>query len=186
MVEVHTPRLRLVALPLDGMRLLAWQGQDALENHFGWTRSGLRVPAAFHDDWPQAQRIQLQGVEAHAEAYPWYTGWQILLRDENRAIGSTGFAGPPDEAGRVFTGYWIDDRFQRKGYMTEALGGLVGWVLSQPGVRSVGASTPLGHDASQRVLLKNGFSREGDYEGHPLFVLWLERAAAGAAGKGRS
>jgi ribosomal-protein-alanine N-acetyltransferase len=52
-------------------------------------------------------------------------------------------------------------RFRRKGYATEAMGGLIDWAFSHPEVRRIRAHTYPHLAASIRVLEQNGLSHVG-------------------------
>ena len=52
-------------------------------------------------------------------------------------------------------------QFQKRGYATELLGGLLKWALAQPGVHRVAAETEWDNPASVRVLEKAGFALVG-------------------------
>ena len=75
-------------------------------------------------------------------------------------VGGGGFLGPP-QGGAVQIGYSLLPEFQRRGYATEMVGGLVRWALSQPGVDSIAAETEWANPASVRVLEKVGFKPAG-------------------------
>jgi ribosomal-protein-alanine N-acetyltransferase len=77
--------------------------------------------------------------------------------------------GPPDASGTVELGYGIDEPFRCRGYATEAVDGITSWAFSQSGVCRVTAQTDPDNAISQRVLLKNDFSRNGDGPEGPLF-----------------
>ena len=77
--------------------------------------------------------------------------------DDRRLAGSiTG-----KRRGRVQLGYALAQAFWGKGYATEAVMAVTAWALSQPGFHRVGALCDLENVASQRVLEKAGFQREG-------------------------
>jgi RimJ/RimL family protein N-acetyltransferase len=167
--ELSTARLRLLPLPPSLLKLLI-ESRDTLEAHLGLRPSNLQVPEILRSEYAQALEIWRESAETMTGDYRWLTPWEMIEKDLNQSIGNIGFAGPPNEAGRVFLGYWIDERYQRQGYMTEAVAAITAWAFDTPAVRSVEASAPSDNLASQKVLLKNRFVRDGEYEGHPLFV----------------
>ena len=170
MMERTTSRLRLIPLLPELMSALT-EGWDQLPLRLGVETAGLQIPEVFHREFPQGLRHCDAMCRTHPHQYAWYTMWLLVLRDENRVIGGMGLNGPADEKGQVFTGYWMDDRYQRRGYMTEAVAGLCGWVFEDQSVHAVTANTPADNVASQRVLIKNGFVRKGKFEGHPFWIL---------------
>jgi ribosomal-protein-alanine N-acetyltransferase len=61
----------------------------------------------------------------------------------------------------VDVGYALCRRQWRQGLMTEALGSVVRWALSQPGIFRVWATCDVDNVASARVLERVGMQREG-------------------------
>lgn len=77
-------------------------------------------------------------------------------------FGAAGFKGAADEAGSVELGYGILPEYQRRGYATEAVLGLVAFALAPPRVRTVVGQTLPHLTPSIRVLEKAGFRYVGD------------------------
>ena len=100
----------------------------------------------------------------------WGSEWKISLASGS-IIGGIGFKGTPDAEGTVEIGYGIDEAYRRKGYATEAVNGMVKWALEQKGVQCVSAQTEPGNDISQKVLLNNGFVRDGYGEEGPRWTV---------------
>ena len=105
----------------------------------------------------QAFGEMLSWMESHPDTPEWYADWDITLLSTGEVVGGGGFKGGPGDTGEVEVGYGIDPPFWNQGLMSEALGGLVSWAFSRPGVRAVIAETEPGNEASVRVLVKNGF-----------------------------
>ncbi len=123
---------------------------------------GATVP----DNWPpetlaDALHLFLEWLEAAPNAVGWF-GWYALadLDGTPTLVASGGFMGPP-QSGTAQTGYCVLPQFQKRGYATELLGGLVKWALTQPDVRRVAADTEWENPASVRVLEKTGFALVG-------------------------
>jgi Acetyltransferases, including N-acetylases of ribosomal proteins len=100
----------------------------------------------------------------------WGADWNINLKT-GVSVGDICFKGTPDAEGAVEIGYGIDETYRRMGYATEAVSGIVNWALTQDGVRLVTAQTEPSNKISQKVLLKNGFIRDGYGEEGPLYKL---------------
>jgi len=62
--------------------------------------------------------------------------------------------GEPNEAGEIEIGYGTYDDCRGKGYMKEAVGGMLRWVEKQPIVKFVIASTEKTNIASFTILEK--------------------------------
>ena len=100
-------------------------------------------------------------LEQYCEA-GWKAGtvfsWVITISEGGHAAGIIDFrlAGCRAEVGYVLArSYW------GRGFMTEAAGAVVEWVIAQPAIHRVWATVDLDNVASQRVLEKVGMVREG-------------------------
>ena len=151
---IETPRLTLLPLTLEQVRLHV-AGGTYLEDELGIRPGHRDVPEPLrsiltHFTIPFLQNPRRQAI--------YDTLWVALDRDLNQLVADAKFKGAPDEEETVEIGYGTYPAFQRRGYMTELVGGLVGWALAQPGVARVTAETLLTNAASQAVLLANGFT----------------------------
>jgi len=114
---------------------------------------------------PELMKDQQEPWAAQLEADPTLTGWSawyIVQVKPAVLVGSIGLSGRPDADGCVECGYALLPKYQRKGYATEAMGGLIDWAFSHPEVRRIRAHTYRNLPASIRVLEKNGLSHVGD------------------------
>jgi len=103
---------------------------------------------------------------------PCWTAFAILRLEDGAALGGAGFHGPPSADGSVEIGYDLAESARGQGFATEAVGLLTGYALGVPEVALVLAHTEPENTASQAVLLRSGFVRDGDDEdGLPRFVL---------------
>ena len=156
-LEVLTGRLRLVALDPDLARL------EETDKPAFFKAIGAEVEAA----WPPvaidapdlADRLETLSRRPHEAGWG---GWIILMGwtpgGADRAVGIGGFFGPPDENGEIEIGYAMLPSFREQGLATEAVGGLLGWALSDDRVKAVRAHTLAHLYASRRVLEKTGFT----------------------------
>ncbi|GAB3571933.1 GNAT family N-acetyltransferase [Spirosoma luteolum] len=101
----------------------------------------------------------------------YHTIWVGIDRERQQIVADAKFKGEPDETGTVEIGYGTYPARQRKGYMTEMVGGLVDWARTQPDIRRITADTHCENVASQRVLEKNDFHLFDRLEE----MLWWER-----------
>ncbi len=114
---------------------------------------------------PELMRDHQEAWAAQLETDPELAGWSawyIVQVTPAVLVGSIGFAGRPDAEGVVECGYSLVGKFQRKGYATEAMGGLIDWAFCHEEVRRIRAHTYRHLAASIRVLEKNGLSHVGD------------------------
>ena len=99
-----------------------------------------------------------------------HTIWMAIDRQKQCFVAEAKFKGEPDETGTIEIGYGTYPALQRKGYMSEMVGGLVKWASQQPDVYRVVADTEAENVASQKVLEKNRFSLFDRIEN----MLWWE------------
>ena len=109
--------------------------------------------AQFSADW-------LEKFRRSAYQDPWVHGFNLLLADGTN-VGLGSFKGPPVE-GVVEIAYAVVPEQQGKGYATAAARAMVEYAFRSPDVTKVLAHTLPSGVASQRVLLKSGFSQVGE------------------------
>jgi RimJ/RimL family protein N-acetyltransferase len=152
-----TPRLILEPITLPVVEAAFRGDRIAIEQLFG-----AKVPEA----WPgralveRAFSASLDAIRADPAKRLWGDRLIILPGDERHLVGSVIFHGYPDD-GIAEIGYGVEERWQCKGYATEATRACVEWALAEPGIRGVTATTPPWHTASIRVLEKSGLARVG-------------------------
>lgn len=118
-MEIETDRLRIVPLTVEQFLLLLCDMKRLGENmNILFTEKSLD-----YDTWQAMEGLYKESL-SHLENYYWYTNWQIILKSENRSVGSACFMKEPDDKGLVEIGYGIDKAYRNNGYMTEALTGM--------------------------------------------------------------
>lgn len=95
--------------------------------------------------------------------------YAIVLRAEGLAVGGVGFHGPP-RGGSCEIGYDLVPPARGRGLATEAARLVAAFALAQPGVEFVVGHTEPANLASQAVLGRAGFVRDGETEGLFRFV----------------
>jgi ribosomal-protein-alanine N-acetyltransferase len=121
----------------------------------------------------------------HGQAY----ALLISPRDNERSvIGRIALGGVLRGAFQnAYLGYWIDAEHQGRGLITEAVQAATAFALSSAGLHRVQAAVMPPNVASQRVLEKSGFRREGlavrylciagEWEDHVIYALTSEEWA---------
>lgn len=123
-----------------------------------------KVPAS----WPpetlaDALPLFLSWIEAAPEQVGWFGWYGLELAvdgSQPTLIGSCGFLGPP-AAGTVQIGYSVLPEFQRRGFATEMVNGIVAWAAAHLEVNRLIAETEWANPGSVRVLEKAGFVATG-------------------------
>ena len=119
-----------------------------------------------------AYKEMLDGCLNYPENYIWYTLWFIELKDsENEIIGTLSFKGI-DDKGIVEIGYGINEGYENKGYMTEAVRAIVKWASEQPNVKQIEAEAEENNYASIRVLEKCNFVPNGKIGEEGIRFVW--------------
>jgi len=151
---------RLIIKPLTYEQLLKYMKNDnSLEREFGLKES-LRT---ISDELREAlEQTILPGVADPCKNSLFSTLWTIISKEENKMVGDLCFVGEPDDKGEVEIGYGTYPDFQRRGFMTEAVEGMILWARNQSLVKSIIASTEKSNPASYTVLLKNNFTKIGE------------------------
>jgi ribosomal-protein-alanine N-acetyltransferase len=86
--------------------------------------------------------------------------WGISLKNEKKLVGTIGFWQITKEHFRAEIGYMLHPDLQGKGYMHEAIKGVIGYGFTKLGIHSIEANVNPNNTASIKLLEKNGFVRE--------------------------
>lgn len=164
--EIATRRLRLVTLGPPVLRaLLSGRTGAAAE------RLAARLPESWGDLEP-VFRERLEQLERAPDDEAWLTR-AIVLDAERRVVGVTGFHGRPGSAwlrevapDGVELGYTVFAGDRRRGFATEAAGGLVAWAIREHRVPAFVLSIAPDNVASLGVAEKLGFAHTGEWV-HP-------------------
>ena len=158
-MHIITPRMHLVPATLELLQA-ELQSPASLSAFIG-----AYVPA----DWPPplydepAVRWTLGQLSKPNADGRWYSHYFVLQSQSAKpdvVVGVGGYVGAPTPAGIVEIGYSILPAYHRKGYATEAAGGLIRNAFMK-GVKVVAAHTLENDETSGGVLLKNGFHLVG-------------------------
>lgn len=123
------------------------------------------------EDAPRLFTGRLELCAANASGWG---AWQVVEVSRQVAVGEVELS-PPDAEGRVACRIALEPKWQRKGYATEAMGGLIDWAFSHPEVRRIVADAHRDGAASIRVLEESGLSHVGDGDGPDTLRFELAR-----------
>ena len=172
MFEIQTQRLRLIPLNLKNLLLLK-ENRAAMEENLQLNISQQVIDPQIQQEFVDAIDFWIVRVSQNEEDYPWFTNWEVVLKEKNISIGGIGLTGKPNEQGLVVVGYGMDKTYHNQGFATESLQAIIKWVFENPEAKSIMAETKEDNLASQKVLSKNGFILQDQKEG---LLLWkLER-----------
>ena len=152
-LRIRTARLELVAATAEHVEA------ELRDRDRFVARLGARIP----DPWPPPLNDEDSANWAltYLRNNPGDVGWSLwywvqLDGGERVAIGNGGFKGRPDADGTVEVGYSVVEAYQRNGYASEAVAGLIAWAFGHPQVTRVIAETYPELVASIGVMEKNG------------------------------
>lgn len=159
---IRTARLDLIAGDANVLRA-ELTGRESLEAALGISIPRTWPPELYDAhavEWMLARLGEDSGFEAWGFRY-------FALRGSSEsetpvAIGAGGYKGPPTSEGTVEIGYSILAEYRRRGFASEAVGGLLEHAYAHGDVTKVIAETLPGLEASIGVLKKSGFEPVGD------------------------
>lgn len=132
MFYLETPRLILVATPLDVIRTRLEQGHFSAVASLADGAKTIHFPV----EWPGDALVIFSHLAEQPEHNPEQELWEGTLIEKamDTAVGQLGCKGPPDENSVVEIGYGISPKVWGHGYATEIVGALTAWLLQQPAV----------------------------------------------------
>ncbi|MBC1375398.1 GNAT family N-acetyltransferase [Listeria sp. FSL L7-0091] len=150
MNNIETNRLILINYTLEMIQATI-NGTEALEKASGYQVS---------PDWPGIDFFfylpyVLENVKKDKRMIKWTR--LVVLKKENKIIGEIGGQGNPNETGEIEIGYSIAPDYQNKGYMSEALIGMIAWLEEQHEIKRIFARCYEQNEASIQVLKHNHF-----------------------------
>lgn len=119
----------------------------------------------------QAAAMKLRIIDQNPDAWLFSTNWQIVSHESGQILGMLGFKGI-HPGGETEIGYATRSEHRCRGIMTEAVEALCRFAFSQSAhpIGRISALTREGNLASERVLEKNGFVRDGTRFGMNYWV----------------
>lgn len=157
--NIRSERLRLVSMSVPFMEALAAGDLSAAEHELG-----AHVPAWLPGQLDHFLQYRLAQLAVDPAIRPWLGRSMILDADDGpRLVGTIGFHGPPDEAGRLEIGYSVDPAYRRLGFAREALRAMLDWAAATHGVHRFVASISPTNEPSLRLAAFFGFVQTGSH-----------------------
>lgn len=153
---IVTSRLELHHVTPDEYEMLAIDRADTRL----WVDRGFTNPHRHLVDDPGPLPYRIPRVRRDPTSAP-YLLRLAVLRSEHVVIGSSGFHDLPDADGMIEIGFGIEPAFRGNGYGRELLHGMWGWVIDQPGVRTLRYTVALDNAVSQHIVRSLGFQHQG-------------------------
>jgi [ribosomal protein S5]-alanine N-acetyltransferase len=153
---------RLIIKPLTYNQLLKYvMANNSLETELNLDKTSRTISVELKE---ALEQTILPNVADNKKNYLYSTLWTIISKVDNKMVGDICIVGEPNAKGEIEIGYGTYDEFQRKGFMTEAVSGIIKWAKNEPQVTSILASTEKTNIASSTVLEKNQFKKVGETE----------------------
>ena len=153
---------RLIIKPLTYEQLKKYIRLDnSLEKELNLRATSRTISAELKE---ALEQTILPAVADQNKNYLFSTIWTIILKEENKMVGDLCFVGEPNPNGEVEIGYGTYEEFRKKGFMREAVGGIIEWAKKQPKIKTIIASTEKSNYDSSSVLEKNNFIKSGETE----------------------
>lgn len=96
--------------------------------------------------------------------------WGITLKGEDKVIGSCSFHHFDTGFSRAETGYELNRTFWRQGLMVEAMSAVLTYGFTELGLHRVEAIIDMANEPSKKLLLKLGFTYEGNLRQRYAFL----------------
>jgi len=157
-IETH----RLILKPLTYQQMLKYIKNDhSLETELALNNSSMVLSPLLKEALEQSI---IPSLKDESKNYLFSTLWTVIDKNENRSVADVCFQGEPNELGEIEIGYGTYEQHQGKGYMTEAVQGMINWAAKQSKVKAVIASTDKTNVASYTILEKNAFIKVSESE----------------------
>lgn len=151
---------RLILIPLTYGQLIQYINNDnSLEAALHLNSTSRKISMELKE---ALEQTILPTVADTTKNYLFSTLWTVIAKAENKMVGDLCFVGEPNTKGEIEIGYGTYEGFRKKGYMTEAVSGMITWAKQQPNVKSIFAATEKNNLASFAVLEKNNFIKTGE------------------------
>jgi RimJ/RimL family protein N-acetyltransferase len=150
---IETNRLYIKPLNYEQLRSYS-KDKSALDEAYGLNDSSGYVSEALKEAIETTMLPALAKAETN---YLYTTLWVVIWKEENKIIGGISFTGAPDAKGAIEIGYGCYEDFRKKGFMKEAVKGMLHWAATQSDIKSVTACCSKDNIASYKILDENKF-----------------------------
>ena len=164
---------RLVLKPLTHDQLIKYIRLDnSLEAELNLNQTARTISPELKE---ALEQTILPNVADTGKNYLFSTLWTVISKEENKMVGDLCFVGEPNTEGEVEIGYGTYEEFRKRGFMTEAVSGMIRWAEKQPDIRTIIASTCKSNIDSYSILKRNNFIKSGETETHYFWRLRIDK-----------
>lgn len=150
--KLETPRLILRPFTMEDAQAMYcnWASDSEVTKYLTWpTHASVEISRMVLSDWVSHYREEN------------YYQWAIVPRELGQPIGSIAAVHMNERVGKVEIGYCIGRSWWHSGIMTEALGAVVNFFLTEVGANRVEACHDPRNPHSGAVMAKCGMAYEG-------------------------
>jgi len=153
---------RLTIRPLTYEQLIKYiRVDDSLEKELDLNKTSRTISPELKE---ALEQTILPNVADTSKNYLFSTLWTVISKADNKMVGDICIVGEPNSEGEIEIGYGTYNAFQGKGFMSEAVSGIVKWATTQQSIIAIVASTEKTNIPSFRVLAKNDFVKTRETE----------------------
>jgi [ribosomal protein S5]-alanine N-acetyltransferase len=164
---------RLIIRPLTYNQLIKYvKADNSLEKELNLNETSRIISPELME---ALEQTILPNVADTTRNYLYSTLWTIILKDENRMIGDLCLVGEPNSNGEIEIGYGTYEEFRGRGYMTEAVSGMISWAKNQTHIKSIYAATGKNNPASYSLLERNNFIKSGESDTQYEWRLYFDK-----------
>ena len=154
--------VRLIIKPLTYEQLIKYVRLDnSLETELNLNVSSRTISTELKG---ALEQTIMPNVKDKNNNYLFSTIWTLISKEENKMVGDLCFMGEPNADGEIEIGYGTYAEFRKRGFMTEAVSGMIKWAGIQPNIRTITASTEKTNIDSYSILERNDFIKFGETE----------------------
>ena len=157
---IRTARLELVSMSVPFMRALGERDLTTASREVG-----AKVSLWLADQLDNFVKYRIGQLDKDPTLQTWLGRAIVLPATEDVGpcvIGSVGFHGPPDGAGRLEIGYSIEPGYRCRGFAREAIRTMFDWAHSTHGIKTFVASISPDNAPSLRLVDQFGFVKVGE------------------------
>ena len=151
---VSTQRLNIIPLSFEQLKIYL-QANDLLEIGMGLKQTGRKIPETIKENVTNSILPAIKNPSNDDFLYS--TFWIVIDKSSQTIVAELGFKGPPDDAGAIEIGYGTMPGHENKGYMTEAVAGMLEWAKQRNEINWILASIDEKNIGSLRIIEKNNF-----------------------------
>lgn len=159
MVIIHSERLLIRDhIESDLSPMHAWVSDQEVMKYLNWKTSSLTETKNYLDDAIN------ENCRANRKKY----FFAVVLKDSGEVIGDVGFTviSRGGNGGVADSGFFLLKEYWGAGYATEAFNLLIKFAFTQACIHKVIAGCDAENEASKRVMIKCGLSKEGEFKQH--------------------